>query len=82
MLLIKGYANLKELRESFLFHCRNILFPFNLIQSILCGFFQLCVDTIFGNFFIQNFQFNNNARQLNISRYEGHRYAFEIHQYT
>ena len=21
-------------------------------------------------------------RQVNISRYEGHRYAFEIHQYT
>ena len=26
--------------------------------------------------------FSNKKRTVNISRYEGHRYAFEIHQYT
>ena len=25
---------------------------------------------------------NDESRWMNISRYEGHRYAFEIHQYT
>ena len=31
---------------------------------------------------VKNLSKSFDSFQLNISRYEGHRYAFEIHQYT
>ena len=33
-------------------------------------------------YIISNYVFVSMGLSLNISRYEGHRYAFEIHQYT
>lgn len=35
-----------------------------------------------GHTVIETYENKHAAMEMNISRYEGHRYAFEIHQYT